>query len=44
MIKKLINQKGKLDEQLIDTIEPNFVFNNKPINIISLLNIKSLYD
>ena len=26
MIKKVINQKGKLDEQLIDTIEPNFVF------------------
>ena len=32
MIKKVINQKGKLDEQLIDTIEPNFVFKNKPIN------------
>ena len=32
MIKKVINQKGKFDEQLIDTIEPNFVFKNKPIN------------
>ena len=32
MIKKVINQKGKLDERLIDTIEPNFVFKNKPIN------------
>jgi len=32
MIKKVINQKGKLDEQLLDTIEPNFVFKNKPIN------------
>ncbi|MDC1076904.1 uracil-DNA glycosylase [Candidatus Pelagibacter sp.] len=37
MIKKLINQKGKLDEQLIDTIEPNFVFNNKPINRFNII-------
>ena len=37
MIKKLINQKGKLDEQLIDTIEPNFVFNNKTINRFSII-------
>jgi DNA polymerase len=26
MTKKLINQKGKLDEVLINTIEPNFIF------------------
>ena len=32
MTKKVINQKGKLDEELINTIEPNFVFKNKPIN------------
>ena len=32
MIKYVINQKGKLDEELIDTIEPNFEFKNKPIN------------
>ena len=32
MTKKVINQKGKLDEVLINTIEPNFVFKNKPIN------------
>ena len=32
MTKKAINQKGKLDEQLINTIEPNFVFKDKPIN------------
>ena len=32
MIKKVINQKGKLDEELINTIEPNFIFDNKPIN------------
>ena len=37
MIKKVINQKGKLDEQLIDAIEPNFVFKNKPINRFNII-------
>ena len=37
MSKKEINQKGKLDEQLIDTIEPNFVFKNKPINRFNII-------
>ena len=37
MIKKVINQKGKLDEQLIDTIEPNSVFKNKPINRFNII-------
>ena len=37
MIKKVINQKGKLDEQLIDTIEPNFVFKNKAINRFNII-------
>ena len=32
MTKKVINQKGKFDEELINTIEPNFVFKDKPIN------------
>ncbi|WP_435085485.1 uracil-DNA glycosylase [Candidatus Pelagibacter bacterium nBUS_33] len=32
MTKKVINQKGKFDEELINTIEPNFVFKNQPIN------------
>ena len=32
MTKKVINQKGKFDEELINTIEPNYVFKNKPIN------------
>ena len=32
MTKKVINQKGKFDEELINTIEPNFIFNDKPIN------------
>jgi DNA polymerase len=37
MIKKVINQKGKLDEQLIEAIEPNFVFKNKPINRFNII-------
>ena len=38
MTKKLINQKGKLDEVLINTIEPNFIFADKPINRFSIIN------
>ena len=37
MTKKVINQKGKLDEELINTIEPNFIFNNKPINRFNII-------
>jgi uracil-DNA glycosylase len=37
MTKKVINQKGKFDEQLIDTIEPNFVFKDKPINRFNII-------
>ena len=37
MTKKMINQKGKFDEQLIETIEPNFVFKNKPINRFNII-------
>ena len=32
MTKKVINQKGKFDDKFKNTVEPNFVFNNKPIN------------
>ena len=32
MTKKVINQNDKFREELINTIEPNFVFNDKPIN------------
>ncbi len=38
MTKKLINQKGKLDEVLINTIEPNFIFADKPINRLNIIN------
>jgi DNA polymerase len=37
MTKKLINQKGKFDEDLINTIEPNFVFKDKPINRFNIV-------
>jgi uracil-DNA glycosylase len=37
MTKKAINQKGKLDEELINTIEPNFVFKDKPINRFNIV-------
>tara|TARA_Y100000992_G_C21213109_1_gene466461 strand:- start:193 stop:912 length:720 start_codon:yes stop_codon:yes gene_type:complete len=32
MSKKTINQKGNLIEDIINTIQPNFIFNNEPIN------------
>ena len=37
MIKKVINQKGKFDEELVNTIEPNFVFNDVPINRFNIV-------
>ena len=41
MTKKIINQKGKLDVELINTIEPNFIFNDKPINRFNTLEINN---
>ena len=32
MTKKALNQNGKYVQQLKDTIEPNFIFSNKPLN------------
>ena len=37
----MINQKGKLDVELINTIEPNFIFNDKPINRFNTLEINN---
>ena len=37
MTKKVINQKDKFDEQLINTIEPNFIFKDKPINRFNIV-------
>ena len=36
MTKKVINQKSKFNDELINTIEPNFVFGKKPINRFNL--------
>ena len=44
MTKKMINQKGKFDEQLINTIEPNFVFEDKPINRFNIVENINDYD
>jgi DNA polymerase len=32
MTKKTLNQNAKYVQELIDTIEPDFIFSNKPIN------------
>ena len=37
MTKKLLNQNAKYDQKFIDTIEPNFVFENKPINRLKII-------
>ena len=37
MTKKVINQKSKFDEKLINTIEPNFIFKDKPINRFNIV-------
>ena len=37
MTKKVINQNTKLNRELINTIEPKFIFADKPINRLSVL-------
>ena len=37
MTKKVINQNPKLNKELIDTIEPKFIFKDKPINRFKIL-------
>ena len=32
MTKKILNQNAKYDQEFVNTVEPNFIFNNKPIN------------
>ena len=44
MTKKMINQKGKFDEELVNTIEPNFVFKDKPINRFNIVENSNDYD
>jgi uracil-DNA glycosylase len=38
MTKKTLNQNGKYVQELIDTIEPDFIFSNKPINRFKVIN------
>ena len=40
MTKKTLNQNGKYVQELIDTIEPNFIFENK---LYSLKNKKEIF-
>ncbi|MDC0240333.1 uracil-DNA glycosylase [Candidatus Pelagibacter sp.] len=44
MTKKMINQKGKFDEELVNTIEPNFIFKDKPINRFNIVENNNDYD
>ncbi|MDC0233652.1 uracil-DNA glycosylase [Candidatus Pelagibacter sp.] len=37
MTKKVINQNTKLNQELINTIEPKFIFSDKPINRFNIL-------
>ena len=38
MTKKLFNQNSKYIQQLIDIIEPDFLFNNKPIKRFKIID------
>ncbi|GIS77678.1 MAG: hypothetical protein CM1200mP13_10370 [Candidatus Pelagibacterales bacterium] len=40
MTKKVINQNTKLNQELINTIEPKFIFADKPINRFNILETK----
>ncbi len=44
MTKNVINQKGKLVEGLVNTIESNFVFKNKPINRFNVTDENNDYN
>ena len=38
MTKKTLNQNAKYVQDLIDSVEPDFIFNNKPIDRLMLIN------
>ena len=38
MTKKALNQNGKYVKDLIDAVEPDFIFNNKPIFRFNVIN------
>ena len=37
MTKKTLNQNGKYVQDLINTVEPDFVFGNKPVNRLEII-------
>ena len=37
MSKKSLNQNSKYNQELINTFEPDFTFDNKPINRLNIL-------
>ena len=44
MTKKVLNQNAKYAQELIDTIEPDFIFNSKAINRFSIVESKENND
>ena len=38
MTKKALNQNGKYVQDFIDSVEPDFIFNNRPINRFKIIN------
>ena len=40
MTKKVLNQNGKFVQELIDSIEPDFIFNNNPTNRFKIIETK----
>ena len=40
MTKNVLNQNGKYVQELIDIIEPDFIFNDEPINRFTVTNSK----
>jgi|TARA_B100001093_G_C26736531_1_gene974693 DNA polymerase len=41
MTKKILNQNGKYVQELLDIIEPDFIFSNKPINRFNIIENNS---
>ena len=44
MTKKALNQNGKYVQALIDTIEPDFIFSNKPINRLKVVEKNNSFE
>ena len=44
MTKKMLNQNAKYDQRLLDKVEPNFEFSNKPINRLKIVKENSVHN